>query len=139
MAPTRMFREPCTWPGRQLPLRDRALVVVMSILSLYAARFIIFWAVALVPFWAQVVERTVPRDLFSSARGPAERSVRASRAIFGLLAGAIIVLGIHLARFKPIVEPEIPLDGVRALRAHLPASAKIYNDYVWAGPLILEG
>ena len=49
------------------------------------------------------------------------------------------MLGIHLARFRPIVEPEIPLDGVRALRANLPASARIYNDYVWAGPLILEG
>ncbi len=124
---------------RRLSLRDRALFVVMTILSLYAARFIIFWAVALVPLWAQVVEQIVPTNLFTSARGHSDRSVRAGRAIVALVVTTAILLGVHPARFKPIVEPEIPLDGVRALRTHLPASARIYNDYVWAGPLILEG
>jgi hypothetical protein len=127
------------WSGRRIAPRDRALVIVMSILSLYAARFIIFWAVALVPFWAQVVERILPPAVLSFVRGPAERSVRAGRSIFALLAGAAIVLAIDVAGFRPIVEPEIPLDGVRVLRAHIPAKARIYNDYVWAGPLILEG
>ena len=112
----------------------------MTVLSLYAARFIIFWAVALVPFWAQArgANPSTRRVLLCSRPEPSD-PFAPDRTILCLLAGATIVLGIHLARFQPIFEPEIPLDGVRALRANLPASARIYNDYVWAGPLILEG
>ena len=74
---------------RQVAPRDRALLIVMSILSLYATRFIIFWAVALVPFWAQVVERIVPRDMFSSgARSTPSGLFRASRSIFGPARGS---------------------------------------------------
>jgi hypothetical protein len=127
------------WSKQRIAPRDLALVIVMTALSLYAARFIIFWAVALVPFWAALVEQILPPYVFSFARDPAERSVRTGRSILCLLAGATIVLGIHLARFQPIFEREIPLDGVRVLRASLPGAARIYNDYVWAGPLILEG
>ena len=64
------------WQRRQLMPRELALFVVMTILSLYAARFIIFWAVALVPLWAQVIERIVPAPLFASARGGEARPVR---------------------------------------------------------------
>ena len=74
------------WLWRQLPPSDRALFIVMTILSLYAARFIIFWAVALVPFWAQVVEPIIPTGMFAWARGDEERSVRASRVAFCLFA-----------------------------------------------------
>ena len=49
------------------------------------------------------------------------------------------MIGVFSACFTPLIEPEIPLKGVQALRAQLPAEARIYNDYVWAGPLILEG
>jgi hypothetical protein len=127
------------WLRRQILERDRALFIVMTVLSLYAARFIIFWAVALVPFWAQVVERVIPTGMFAWARGDEEKRVAARRSTFGLLALAAAVFGLDSARLRPIVEPEIPLDGVKALRAALPADARIYNTYVWAGPLILEG
>jgi hypothetical protein len=127
------------WLWRQVPPRDRALVIVMTVLSFYAARFIIFWAVALVPFWAQVVERIIPTGMFAWARGDEERWVPMRRATFVLSVEAAVLLGVHPAHLRPIIEREIPLEGVRALRAALPADARIYNDYVWAGPLILEG
>jgi len=119
--------------------RDKALFIVMTILSFCAARFIIFWAVALVPFWAELVEQVVPGSMFVWARGRGRRTVRAVRSITGLAAGVAIVLGLHPARFGRIVRPEIPLDGVHALVVELPAAARIYNDYFWAGPLLLDG
>jgi hypothetical protein len=124
---------------KQFSLRDRTLLIVTTILSIYAARFIIFWAVALVPFWAEVVEHIVPAGMFAWARDQRERSFRAGRSIMWLVAGVVIVVGGHPGRFRPIVDPDIPLDGVQALRTQLPGAARIYNDYVWAGPLILGG
>ena len=107
------------WLRSRVSTRDRCLLVVMTAMSLYAARFIIFWAVALVPFWAQVVERTFPIGMFAWARGRGRVHGAAGRSMIGLAAGLAIVLGVHPARFRPIVHPEIPLDGVRALRDQL--------------------
>ena len=104
------------WLHRHLSPRTAPFFLVMTGLSLYAARFIIFWAVALVPFWAQVVERLLPNGMFASARNLTEQRVGTARAILGLVAGSAIVLGVHAARKAPIIEPEIPLDGVRTLR-----------------------
>ena len=49
------------------------LFIFMTILSFYAARFIIFWAIASVPFWAVVVERLMPMGMFAWC-GDARRS-----------------------------------------------------------------
>jgi hypothetical protein len=120
--------------------RDWSLVVVMTLLSLYAARFIIFWAVALIPFWSMAIEWLCPDRIFAWARqNEPTHPVRAGRAMVGLAAAATIVLGPHPARFQPIVDPDIPVEAVRALREQLPGEARIYNDYIWAGPLLLDG
>jgi hypothetical protein len=125
--------------GRGVAARDRALFLTMTALSLYAARFIIFWAVASVPIWAELVERLVPVGLFAWARTRDRPAAGTIRSIAGLAAGLAIVLGLHPARFRAIVRPEVPLEGVAALRAALPARARIYNDYFWAGPLLFYG
>ena len=102
------------WLWGQIPQRDRALFIMMTILSLYASRFIIFWAVALVPFWVQVVESVIPTGMFAWARGDEDKWVSARRSTFGLLTLTAAVFGLVSLRLPPIVEPEIPLDGVRA-------------------------
>jgi hypothetical protein len=127
------------WLRRPISARDRALLIVMTLLSMYAARFIIFWAVALVPFWAEVIEHTLPSGMFAWARGPEGRPARAGRSILWLGAALVIVVGVHPARFQPIFDPAVPLDGVKALRTELPGAARIYGDYFWGGPLILDG
>jgi hypothetical protein len=127
----------CLW--NRVAARDRGLFVAMTILSLTAARFIIFWSVALVPLWAEILEQVVPKNLFVWARGQSTLTTRVRRCMIVLLGGAAAFVGLHPARFKPIVHPDIPLDGVLTLRAELPAKARIYNDYVWAGPLLLQG
>jgi hypothetical protein len=129
-----MFRR---W--ERLSVRDRTMFIVMTILSLSAARFIVFWAVALVPLWAEMVEQLVPGRMFVWARRRGDVPVRALRSLWGLAAGAVIVLGLHPARFGPALPPGIPLAGVRGLRVLLPGPARIYNARVWAGPLLLDG
>jgi len=123
----------------RLSVRDRAQFIVMTVLTLFAARFIIFWAVALVPLWAEMVELLVPGGMFVWARRPRDEPVRTVRSLAGLAAAAAIVLGLHPARFGPIVPPGIPLAGVRALRGLMPGSARIYNALIWGGPLLLDG
>ena len=50
------------WFWNRLSMRDRMLFFVMTGLSLFAARFVIFWAVASIPLWAELVERLIPQD-----------------------------------------------------------------------------
>jgi hypothetical protein len=127
------------WFWNRISTRDRILFMVMSAASLYAARFIVFWAVASIPLWARTIELVVPNSMFDWTRVREDRSVSTARSTFALIVGAAIVLGLHPARFLPIVHPEIPLDGVGVLRSELSSAARIYNDYIWAGPLLLDG
>jgi hypothetical protein len=124
---------------KNLSVRDRAIFIVMTILSLSATRFILFWAVALVPLWAEMVEQLVPGHIFVGARRRGDVPVRAVRSLWGLAAGAAIALGLHSARFGSVLPAGIPLAGVRGLRVLLPGPARIYNARVWAGPLLLDG
>jgi hypothetical protein len=127
------------WFWRRVSYRDRALFGMMTLLSLYASRFIILWGVALVPLWAELVELIVPRGMFVWARDPEDRAVCGARSQMALASALLIVINLHPSRFGPIFRPEITDNGVRALRALLPTAARIYNDYGWAGPLMLDG
>ncbi len=127
------------WFWRHVSNRDRALFVVMTLLSLYASRFIILWAVALVPLWAELVQRLVPRGMFVWARGPEDQAVRGVRSWMLLATVLFAVIDLHPTRLGSIFRPEVSNNGVQALRALLPATARIYNDYGWAGPLVLDG
>ena len=123
----------------RLSTRDRALLVAMTLLSFTAARFIIVWAVALVPLWVELVELIVPQRLFAWLREPVESRVPLVRSLIALAAVALVVIGLHPARFGSILKPGIPLDAIAVLRALVPGPARIYNARVWAGPLLLEG
>ena len=63
------------WFWNRLSLRDRLLFFVMTVLSLYAARFIIFWAVASVPLWAELSSGSFRVGMFAWARGRGDRPV----------------------------------------------------------------
>ena len=95
--------------------RDRAFFVVMTLLSLYASRFIILWAVTLVPLWAELVERLVPRNMFvwPGLNDLPLGGVRSALLLSGVL---LVVINLHPTRFGPIFRPEITDNGVRALR-----------------------
>jgi hypothetical protein len=119
--------------------RDLSLLLLISVLSMSATRFVMLWALSLVPLWATWFEHAWPRGLFASWRENGRTGFSPWRcAGVGVLTVLAILLG-HPARYLPIVRSEIPLAGVATLRSWLPDEARIYNDYVWAGPLLLEG
>ena len=113
----------------------------MTFLSLYASRFIILWAVALVPLWAELVERLVPRDMFVWARGPGDHRVcRSSIVDRAVAAVLLIVINLHPTRFGSIFRPRDRRQWRSGCCAtSCQSAARIYNDYGWAGPLILDG
>jgi hypothetical protein len=127
------------WLRDRISVRDKSLFVVMTVLSLYASRFIIFWCAALLPLWAEVVEQLIPRDIFMWARNRGDRAARGVKSRALLAAGMTATVVSQPVMFGTIFRPELSLDGVRALRSELPSGARIYNHYVWAGPLLLEG
>jgi hypothetical protein len=127
------------WFWRHISWRDRALFVVMTLLSLYASRFIVLWAVALVPLWAELVERIVPRDMFVWARGREDKPVDRVRSWIVVAAVLLIVMNLQRFWIGTIFRREIAENGIQRLRDALPAAARIYNNYGWAGPLILNG
>ena len=127
------------WRWKHLSIQNLALFVVLTPMPLYAVRFILFWAVGLIPLWAEIAEAIIPRGMFVWARDQKLSPTFTRRAIIGLASGLVLVLALHPARFRPILRPEIPTEGVEILRATLPDSARIYDDYPWAGPLLLDG
>ena len=124
---------------RHVSWRDRMLFGVMTFFSLYASRFIVLWAVALVPLWAELVERTVPRDMFVFARGREDHRVYRVRSWIVVTAVLTIAMNLQRLWFGSIFRREIAENGIQPLRDELPAAARIYNNYGWAGPLILTG
>jgi hypothetical protein len=127
------------WFRNRLSMRDKMLFLVMTGLSLFAARFVIFWAVASIPLWAELVERLIPRGMFEWARGGQDLPAWGDRSWMLPAFALAIVVGLHPANFRPIFRSEISRDGVRALRIALPGAARVFNHYRWAGPLILDG
>jgi hypothetical protein len=43
---------------------DLAMFIAMTALALMAARFDLFWVVALIPIWARWIDQSKPRSLF---------------------------------------------------------------------------
>ncbi len=116
-------------------LEDVALCAALGLLSLSAARFVLFWAVAMVPVWSRWIEQSKP-DGVLAWRG--DRPVGRIRS--ALLAG----FGVPLALVLPTllqggVADEFALGaGMTRLREVVP-QGRIYNYREWGGPLILAG
>ncbi len=118
--------------------RDLALLLVMTMVSLAATRFVMLWAISSVLLWSVWIERTWPRSLLGWLRRESRAAIHPALATtFGVAALATIVAA-HPAARASIVHADLPVDGIRELRRLLPGPARIYNDYVWAGPILLE-
>ncbi len=116
-------------------LEDAALCAALALLSLSAARFVLFWAVAMVPVWARWIEQCKPDGVFAWRGDQPVGRIRSA-----LLAG----LGVPLALVLPTllqggVTDEFALGaGMTRLRELVP-QGRIYNYREWGGPLILAG
>jgi hypothetical protein len=109
--------------------------VLMTVLSLYASRFALFWALAMVPVWARWIEEVRPLYLFNWTGGdPVQRPAWAVLLILVLL----IVLAIPALPTSTVLHAGLPLEGMTRLKTALP-SGRIYNYRQWGGPLIWTG
>ena len=112
-----------------------SLLIGMTALSLTAARFVPFWAVAMIPLWTRWTE-ILRRSRFFD--GSARRSI--SPRGFGLFAalGCVAAVGMPSAVQGPS-EFLYSLDPcLKTLKALAP-TGRIYNFREWGGPLIFAG
>lgn len=119
----------------RVPLADLSEFVVMTSLALSAARFGLFWAVALVPVWGRWIEQAKPGDLFAWR---AEGTVGRRLAFMSILAATAAVWAVPTVARAPLFSAELPVEGVARLRDAFPAG-RIYNYREWGGPLIFAG
>ncbi len=116
-------------------LDDLALFAAMTVLALTAARFAVFWALAMVPIWARWIEQIKPSIVF-----PWPGHVPVRRAAFAMLTG----LGLPIALVVPTIMQGAVTDqfalraGIAQLQQAMPRG-RIYNYREWGGPLILAG
>jgi hypothetical protein len=119
---------------RSIRLEDACLFLLLTALTFTAARFALFWAVAMIPILVRWLEAVRPPTLFHWPDGPVSWPVALPLLLLSLAGAAVAPRVLP----RPVIDPEIPLDGIRALRSKLTAG-RIYNYREWGGPLILEG
>jgi len=114
---------------------DLALFFSMTALSMYASRFTIFWAVAMIPSWARWIEKARPKNFFNFSN-----NVKVKKKVYFAVVFSSLILSISVPLFTrdSVIDKEIPMEGILQLKTLLPAG-RIYNYREWGGPLVLEG
>jgi len=120
----------------KLRLGDTVLFILFTLLTFYAARFAVFWALSMVPIWAIWIEEAKPVNLFSW-RGdlPISKWILVVTFVIGI---SIVSFLVHTMRPSIIDQKTIPAQGIAILKSVL-ARGRIYNYPVWGGPLIFAG
>ena len=114
---------------------DLALFFSITALSIYASRFTIFWAVAMIPTWARWIEKARPKNFFNFSNNIKVKK----KAYFAVVLSSLILdISVPLLTRDSVIDKEIPMEGILQLKTLLPAG-RIYNYREWGGPLILEG
>ena len=114
--------------GRMVELKALVLFVGFAILACSAARFAIFWAVAMIPAWAVWIEQTKPKSMFMW-RG--EHSVPRVTVIAVLLCGGALALLAPSTLQKRVKDEFALAEGLAQLHSAVP-QGRIYNYREWA-------
>ena len=117
------------WKWRYLKFVDVLIFISFVSFSLYSARFVLFYALAVAPIWTKIfdqifVERETKRVPLINAR------------IILLLVSVMPLAAIVWV--NPIAQDQLPLKAIAALKVEVP-KGHIYNYREWAGPLYLFG
>jgi hypothetical protein len=115
---------------------DIGIFVAMTGLSLMAARFALFWGVAMVPIWARWIEQLRPAHLFHWAD---KGSVRKIHAFAIATCGLVLTFSVPLLSGQPVFSRNVPVHAVDESRRLLPKGCRIYNYPESAGVLVLLG
>lgn len=123
--------------GRDLRLADGLFVLVMTGMALYAARFALFWGIALIPLWTQWLEAVRPADRLSWSHPTGTLGVPRIARRVGLVGLAAVYTLPTLIQAKPHFHYDVA-ECLGTLASAVPAG-HIYNFREWGGPLILQG
>ncbi|MCG3136289.1 MAG: hypothetical protein HJJLKODD_00115 [Phycisphaerae bacterium] len=124
--------------GRRVSRGEWLVFVLMTLLPLYSARLVLFWAVIMLPCWIRWFERERPPLKYywpGIQRLKSPLLVQISGVAVGLAAALLVSWEVRSRWSAPT-----PLlqEALRRLAAELPAG-RIYNFHAWGGPLILAG
>lgn len=119
---------------RHLTLADWLFVLVMTGMSLYAARFALFWGIALVPLWTQWLEALRPANRLTWSNVTLNPGVLWLTGLVGL---AVVYVLPSFIQAKPRFHYDVA-ECLESLAAAVPAG-RVYNYREWGGPLILRG
>lgn len=109
--------------------------LVLFILTLYSARFCVFWALVMIPVWVDLIERAKPSYMFNWG---CDLFVRTApyRASYVVVCVSIIV--VISAVSLPVTNSQLPISCVNTLKGYVP-SGRIYNYREWGGILSWYG
>lgn len=104
-------------------------------LSLYAARFSLFYALVSIPLWLQVFEALRPRRILQFSQ---EAKLSVGAVFCSTLLSAALILSPYFIAPGLLLNPRIPFAQMQALKKQLPAG-RIYNYREWGGALSFIG
>lgn len=114
-------------------LVDLSSFMVLALLTLYAARFALFWALTMVPIWAMWIEQAKPINLFSwQGDGTISKWILFVTVLVSL---TLVVSIVQVTRPSIIDHKSVPIQGIARLKSIL-THGRIYNYREYGGPLI---
>ena len=112
-----------------------AIFLAMTVMALSAARFVVFWSIAMIPLWTRWMECLRGANRFN---WPVGKTILPSGFLTIGLIGILATFSIPAAIKEPLESWDFLDPCMRALREAVP-TGRIYNYREWGGPLILEG
>ena len=115
------------------------LAVFFTALSLYAARFALFWSVIMLPVWSLSIEKSFPAlsaGLLNSVSSKMSGSFAFKIGLSGILMFFVSILSAPGS--EELLHQEVPRKAIEYLRSRLPLG-RIYNYREWGAALIFYG
>lgn len=120
--------------GHGLKPADWLLLLAMTALALYAARFALFWGIALIPLWTQCLEGIRPAQCCAWRNLPLSPGALRMAGLGGL---AVVFALPGLVKGQPHFRFNLA-ECLETVAREAP-DGRLYNFREWGGPLILEG
>ncbi len=122
------------WRGWRLRAEELGAALAFALMALFSYRFVMFWAVAMIPIWAHCCGPTEPGASATGTRRPSLR-LPASIPFFLAWALAVAIPTLHNPSHFGDYVPHAAVDRLRAENLR----GTVYTHTVWAGLVIDRG
>lgn len=120
---------------RQFDFTDCIKFIAFSSLTLYSSRFAVYWAIIMIPIWAQSIDIIKGSRYFNWDENNSVSPLKS--LLIGFLALFLTIKLYFFSTLSPF-DRKIPLACVKNLKELVP-SGNIFNYREWAGPLVFFG